>query len=110
MDTLDAKRIIESQGRRGLIRSMDLPSHLRVDDKILLAGRAENGDLWAIRYIGESHHGVFGLFVEGVMHASTPDLMSFFVPRYVRAADTEAAVAKMLVAAGIDFTLTDIRG
>lgn len=107
MDKLDATRIIESQGRRGVVRAIDLPPHLRVDDTLLLNGRADNGDLYAIRYFGEAHGGAFGVFIEGQVHAQTVNLLSYFVPRYVFARHTEAALAKMLVAAGIEFTLVN---
>lgn len=111
MDTLDAKRIIEKQGRRGIVRSIDLPAHLRVDGKVLLAGRQDNGDDVRIDYIstGETS-GMFGVFVEGVLTAPVTNLMSFFVPKYVLAEHTEAALAHLLVEADIPFTLTDTRG
>ncbi len=114
MDNLSAQRIVEMQGRRGLARVNDLPSNLRVDDKPLLGGRAENGDVVSIKYIATSEHsgvfGVFGVFVEGVLVAQVPELMSFFVPKYVFAENTEAALATLLVQADIPFTLVKLRG
>lgn len=111
MDTLDAKRIIEKQGRRGIVRVIDLPAHLRVDGKVLLAGRQENGDVVRIDYIaGGEMSGVFGVFVEGVLTATASNLMSFFIPKYVLAENTEVALARLLVEADISFTLTSIRG
>ena len=111
MNTLDAKRIVEMQGRRGIVRSIDLPAHLREDGRVLLSGRQENGDTARIDYIaGGEMSGVFGVFVEGVLTATASNLMSFFVPKYVLAENTEAALARMLVEADIPFTLTSIRG
>lgn len=111
MDKSDMQRIIEKQGRRGIVRAIDLPAHLRVDGKVLLAGRQENGDVVRIDYISAGEmSGVFGVFVEGVLTAPVSNLMSFFVPKYVLAEHTEAALAHLLVEADIPFTLTDIRG
>lgn len=107
MDTHDAQRIIEMQGRRAIVRAIDLPHYLRKDGTVLLGGREENGDTVRIDYIGDD--GMFGIFVEGVLTATTSNLMSFFIPKYVLAKNTEVAVAQMLVEAGISFTLTDVR-
>ncbi len=111
MDNLDARRIVEMQGRRGVVRVIDLPSHLRNDGAVLLAGRQSDGDTVRIDYMATGEmSGVFGVFVEGVLTATATNLMSFLIPTYVLSEDTEVAMARLIVEAGIPFTLTSIRG
>jgi hypothetical protein len=111
MDTLEAKRIVEKQGRRGVVRAIDLVQHLRKDGQILLAGRRENGDIVTIEYIATGEYGgVFGVFEQGVLHAQVPELMSFFIPKYVLTENTDWRFAEMLVDADIPFTLVNLRG